>query len=453
MAHESLAAQNAMDLERELAWFTQVLDARMSHYFRDGVESGAEEAPEALPAPPDMAEGTSPYASFVASNGLVPEERLLLVLALVPHLRPHLLDIFYVKNKTFDRKFTEFGGIFNGPDGDFMPTGETLAFLVAESDLEARFRLHGLLAADHLFARQGILLAMRRGDEPPMKARLHLSAEALDRFTTGRVRRPELGVDFPARFIETRLGWDDLVLHPGTRKQVQEIQTWLQHGSTLLNDWGMGSRLRPGFRALFHGPPGTGKTMTACLLGRYAQRDVYQVDLSLVVSKYIGETEKNLSRVFDQAQNREWILFFDEADALFGKRTETRDAHDRYANQEVAYLLQRIETFDGVVILASNRRENLDEAFARRFEAMVYFPVPRPEDRLRLWQKGFSVKARLDPRLNLDKLAREHVLAGGAILNVIRYASLEALGRGQDLILLEDVLHGIQREHEKEGKG
>ena len=117
--------------------------------------------------------------------------------------------------------------------------------------------------------------------------------------------------------------------------------------------------------------------MTACLLGKSTGRDVYKVDLSLVVSKYIGETEKNLARVFDQAQHKGWILFFDEADALFGKRSETKDAHDRYANQEVSFLLQRIETFDGIAILASNLRDNIDEAFARRFESIIYFPMPR----------------------------------------------------------------------------
>ena len=197
------------------------------------------------------------------------------------------------------------------------------------------------------------------------------------------------------------------MLHPGTRRQIEEIETWLQHGETLMDDWGMAAKLRPGYRSLFYGPPGTGKTMTACLLGKSTGRDVYRVDLSLVVSKYIGETEKNLARVFDQAQHKGWILFFDEADALFGKRTETKDAHDRYANQEVSFLLQRIETFDGIAILASNQRENLDDAFTRRFESIIYFPMPRPEERLRLWQQGFSPKAKLDENLDLERIARD----------------------------------------------
>jgi SpoVK/Ycf46/Vps4 family AAA+-type ATPase len=193
--------------------------------------------------------------------------------------------------------------------------------------------------------------------------------------------------------------------------------------------------------------------MTACLLGKSTGREVYKVDLSLVISKYIGETEKNLAKVFDQAQHKGWILFFDEADALFGKRSETKDAHDRYANQEVSFLLQRIEVFDGIAILASNRRDNLDEAFTRRFESVIYFPLPRPEERLRLWRQGFSSKAELARDLDLEKIAQEHALSGGAIMNVIRYASLQALERESTVIRLDDVIQGIRKEYAKEGKG
>jgi SpoVK/Ycf46/Vps4 family AAA+-type ATPase len=220
-----------------------------------------------------------------------------------------------------------------------------------------------------------------------------------------------------------------------------------------MHGWGMAKKLRPGYRSLFYGPPGTGKTMTACLLGKATGQDVYKIDLSQVVSKYIGETEKNLGKVFDQAQSRGWILFFDEADALFGKRSETKDSHDRYANQEVSFLLQRIESFDGIAILASNQRANMDDAFARRFESMVFFPIPRPEERLRLWQQGFSAQSQLESTLDLEKIAHEHALAGGAIMNVIRYASLEAIKHQRTTIATADVLQGIRREYGKEGKG
>jgi SpoVK/Ycf46/Vps4 family AAA+-type ATPase len=188
-----------------------------------------------------------------------------------------------------------------------------------------------------------------------------------------------------------------------------------------MNDWGMMHKLRPSYRSLFYGPPGTGKTMTASILGKTTRRGVYKVDLSLVVSKYIGETETNIAKVFDQAEHRDWILFFDKADALFGKRSEIQDAHDRYANQETAFLLQRLECFDGIAILASNWRDNLDEAFARRFEAMVYFPMPRPEERLRLWQQGFSSKAKLADDIDLQKVTGSHLYRKCLYIWVITY--------------------------------
>ena len=439
---------NAHDLEQELRWFARLLDARLKRYFEQ--DASASDVFEIIP--PDLSESDSPYAYFIRYYQLTFPERAALVLSLIPHIRPRLLDVFYIKNKKFDRKFTEFGGIYGGPDGDFTPTGDTLAFILGGEDLTVRFSLQGLFDGDHFFAQHNILRLNPVGDEPSMKAPLCLSDEYLSYFTTGQPRRPDFGANFPARFIETQLTWDDLVLHPGTLRQIEEIQTWLKHGDTLMTDWGMAPKLRPGYRSLFYGPPGTGKTMTACLLGKSTGRDVYKVDLSLVVSKYIGETEKNLARVFDQAQHRGWILFFDEADALFGKRSETRDAHDRYANQEVSYLLQRIETFDGITILASNQRENIDEAFARRFESIIYFPIPRSEDRLLLWRQGFSKAAQLEETLDLEKISQEHNLSGGSIMNVIRYASLEALKNERNLIVSEDILQGIRREYAKEGK-
>ena len=173
---------------------------------------------------------------------------------------------------------------------------------------------------------------------------------------------------------------------------------------------------------------------------------MYKVDLSLVVSKYIGETEKNLARVFDQAQHKDWLLFFDEADALFGKRSGTNNSNDRHANQEVSFLLQRIETFDGIAILASNLKDNMDAAFARRFESVIYFPMPRPEERLRLWEQGFSTKARFAENVNLNKIAEEHELCGGSIMNVVRYASLQALESGDNQVTQEVLERGIRRE-------
>ena len=414
------------ELERELAWFRALLELRFRVYF-SGPDTPVEGplSLEELP-PPDLGDSHTPWARMVREHAGGVVERLGLVLALVRQLRPRLLDLFFSRNATFDRRYTEFGGVWS--EEGFEPTGETLAFLLDGDGLAARVAVEQLLAADHPLHRLDLLRAVPHGDQPPIRAPLRLSPATLSRITTGRIPPPPLGAGFPAQRLSTGLEWPDLVLHPATLRQLEEIQTFLDHGDTLLREWGMAARLRPGYRALFHGPPGTGKTLSAALLGKRTGREVQRVDLSQLVSKYIGETEKNLARVFEQAERSSWILFFDEADALFGKRSETKDAHDRYANQEVAYLLQRIESFEGVVVLASNLHRNLDEAFLRRFEAVVYFPPPRAEERLRLWREGFSPRA--DVKADLERIAREHELTGGAIINVIRKVSLAAIARG-----------------------
>lgn len=185
--------------------------------------------------------------------------------------------------------------------------------------------------------------------------------------------KTKLKSDFPAQLIKTELDWNDLKLKEKTMTEVKEIELWLKHNDTLLKNWNMKRKIKSGFRVLFYGPPGTGKKLTACLLGKYSERDVFRVNLSQVVSKYIGETEKNLSSLFEKASQKDWILFFDEADAIFGKRTNIKDAHDKYANQEVSYLLQRIEAYPGLVILSSNLKTNSESSYIRRFNSIIEF--------------------------------------------------------------------------------
>lgn len=440
---------NASDLARDLEWLAEVLNARLQSYFRTGQSDGN----ISTFLPPDLCSSTSCYAHFVRHYQLTPSERVVVLLALVPHVRPQLLDVLWSKNETTQRGFTEFGGLHTTNHGGFMPTGETAAFILAGDDLEARFEVMRLFEGDHFFAKHNILslTPVDRG-EPMLSGALTISREYLNWLTTGVQRKPNFTSEFPARLIETKLTWDDLVLPASTLEQLEEIRQWIQHSETLLKDWGMNHKLRPGFTSLFYGPPGTGKTLSACLLGKQCGCDVYKIDLSMIVSKYIGETEKNLARVFDMAEHKKWILFFDEADALFGKRTKVDDAHDRYANQEVSFLLQRIEEFHGVAILASNQKANIDDAFLRRFESVIYFPMPRSSERFRIWQQAFSPKAVLEHNVDLTRVAEKYDLAGGTIMNVVRYSSLKALSRQENTILLEDLEEGIRRECLKEGR-
>lgn len=446
---DKILKYNAADLEKELKWFGEVVKARMD------LHRGKEKPLFSLESltPPVFKENGSKYADFIRYYALNSNERLLLTLAMVPHLRPALLDVFFSADPRTGRPDTVFGGIRGHQHGGFLPTAETVLFLLAGNDLQQRFELYPLFDAEHVFAAHNILKLEPVPDGEPFTAgALTVSQDILDHLTLGKASRPDLSMAFPARRITTTMEWEDLVLEEKTLRQVEEIKSWLQHGNTLLYDWGMAKKLRKGYRCLFYGPPGTGKTLAASLLGKFANRDVYRIDLSLVVSKYIGETEKNLSRIFDQARHKNWILFFDEADALFGKRTSVSDAHDRYANQEVSYLLQRVEEFDGVVLLASNMKENLDDSFRRRFESIIYFPMPRSAQRLKIWNQGLPGKAELEKEIRMKEFADQYEIAGGSIMNVIAYASLKSLERNEQLIRKEDLMNGIRRELEKEGR-
>lgn len=445
------ADPHAAALQAELAWLDAVLQARLAHYFG---QAGADHPPP-LPPPPSLtgAAAGSGWAALVQRHRLEAPQRLLLMLALAPALRPQMLDLLFVRNKNLDRGFTEFGGCKGRTHGGFLPTLETAAFVLAGDDLAARSDLLAQLAPASALRHAGLLQAEPEAPgEPPLAAALVATPELLAQATTGRAHVPDFGPGFPARRIGTALGWKDLVLPPEVLDEVLAIRAWTEHGPELLRDWGLAQAVKPGWRSLFHGPPGTGKTLTATLLGQAVGAEVYRIDLSMVVSKYIGETEKNLAGVFDQAEHRQWILFFDEADALFGKRTATSSSHDRYANQEVSYLLQRVEDFPGTVILASNLKANIDEAFARRFQSIVYFPMPDAEQRLQLWRGMLPQPGRLARDVDLKTLAEAHELSGGAIANVVRHAAVAARRAERSVIADADLRQGVARELRKEGR-
>ena len=442
-----LIEQNALALQADMSWLAQVIENRFKVYFGQEPDLPVTELP-----PPDLP-AASIYADVVRHYQMGPAERIVLLLALAPHVCPQLLDMFFTKNETYGRGFSEFGGIKGHQHSGFLPTGETVAFVLAGNDLTRRFQVMEFFHPSHYFSSQKILwLENDQRQEPLLAGALVLSREYLSYFTTGRAYRPRFSLEFPAQQISTELDWDDLVLEENIKEEILEIQAWLEHHQTLFHTWNMGKRIKPGYRSLFYGPPGTGKTLTASLLGKATGLEVYRVDLSKVVSKYIGETEKNLANIFDQAENKQWILFFDEADALFGKRTSTNDAKDRHANQEVAYLLQRVEDFPGVVILATNLKSNIDDAFARRFQSMIYFPMPLPEQRLLLWQRAFPEATQLEETVDLAAIAREYQIAGGAINNISLHCSLRALVRGDHTIRRHDIIEAVRREFRKEGK-
>ncbi|HRO45281.1 ATP-binding protein [Agriterribacter sp.] len=479
----------------EFIYLDTLIKYRLAPYFPSDVQ--VEE-----PLLPDLSNWYAPLSDFISNNKLNREESVLLLIVLTPYLYSDLFDHAIESRLNDAGNFPKIGGVRGKNSRAFLPTGETALFLLAGDDMQRRLEVQQLFGAEHLFGRKKILwLEELAQGEPPLSGRIILSQDYADILMYGKPSPPHFSITFPARRIEEKRQWESLVISEELQRQIEEITGWLKYNNTLLQQWGMQDRLKKGYRALFHGPPGTGKTLTAGLLANEMKRDIYKIDLSMVVSKYIGETEKNLEMLFSRAEDKGWILFFDEADALFGKRTNVRDAHDKYANQEVSYLLQRIEDYDGLIILATNMKGNIDDAFLRRFNAILKFPFPDAGERAQIWERSFpenivfvaepeSIPGNGAGRVEwenagLFNIVKKYELSGGSIINVVHYACLKSVERASAqvnisdrtndaagatgfsetianpdknfhhpplVINLADVLHGIKRELSKEGK-
>lgn len=430
-------------MEQWIAWFYQLLNTALQLYFR---QESAVGSIYDIPGPEDG------ELDKVCRREMAFDEQVVVMLALMPHLCPQGLDIFFVNNKNFDRPYTEFGGWRGVSHGGFLPTGETAAFILAGEAENKRLEVMRMFGKEHWFWKENVLRLNGQGrGEPFLSGQLRISEEVLSRILYQEEYKPDCSVEFPANRITTALEWEDLVVDYRVAQALEEINTWITGQQTIMEDWGLKRFLKAGYRVLFYGPPGTGKTLAATLLGKRNGMDVYRVDLSMIVSKYIGETEKNLAQVFDLAENRRWILFFDEADALFGQRTSTNTSNDRHANQEVAFLLQRIEDFPGTVVLATNLKSNLDEAFLRRFQSMVYFPMPDEETRGVLWQKMLPVPWLEGDGEGLIRLASKAELSGGSIANVVRSCALQLLATRSEKLSKEILNFALKKELGKTG--
>lgn len=276
-------------LHAHIDWFNQMLTVAIQIYFRQGCEYSSIEKV----IPPDdrwLKDITNrPKITF--------SERVIIMLALMPHICPQALDIFFVQNKDFDRQYTEFGGWKGLSHGGFLPTGETASFILAGEDVEKKKTVIRMFQRDHWFYTQNILRLEGAGEgEPFLSGQLRATDEFLSHVLLDREYKPDYTIGFPAKLITTPLEWKDMVLDYHTYEALEDINTWIEYQYTILEDWGLKRILKPGFRALFYGPPGTGKTLAATLLGKKNHMDVYRVDLSMIVSKYIGETEKTLPK-------------------------------------------------------------------------------------------------------------------------------------------------------------
>ena len=312
-------------------------------------------------------------------------------------------------------------------------------------DLEAvanTFRLSGGQIRDAVATARGLAMARQPADPNVSPGDLHAACRLQSNRKLAQL----------AQKIDPHYTWNDIVLPLDQMAQLREIADQVRYRAVVHDTWGFDAKLAmgKGINVLFSGPPGTGKTMAADVLAGALGVDLYKIDLSVVVSKYIGETEKNLSRIFTEARTSNAILFFDEADALFGRRTQVRDAHDRYANVETSFLLQRMEEYDGLVILATNMRQNMDEAFVRRLHFMVEVPLPGAADRRRIWEQIWPSSTPRDD-LDLEFLAERIEVAGGNIRNIALSSAFLAAADG-GIVGMRHVVAAVRREYQKIGK-
>jgi ATPase family associated with various cellular activities (AAA) len=392
----------------------------------------------------EIADQDSFYASEIKRLQLSWQERFALILAIAPYFDPEFLREISEENE----------GLSNTPVREMkIATGETAIQILSKNDPQKRFKLLGFFSSDHIFARQSILqLSPVDSGLPFTMGRLLVHPYFIQELLKDRKSIPSFSSEFPAKQIESKMRWDDLVLSEQTLTELNEVRMALQQNREDPLYLDLQRKRKRGLRALFHGSPGTGKSITACLLAQELKRPILRIDLSQIVSKYIGETEKNLARVMDRAEDSNWILFFDEADAVFGKRTKTSSSNDRFANQEVSYLLQRIEDFNGFVILASNFKNNIDQAFFRRFESIVFFPYPAAAERLLIWKKALPQTIQLNPEVELSLIANRVELTGANILNIVSRIVMHLQARGTVELRNELLIESIRRELGKENR-
>lgn len=443
-------ARNNTLLAQEMEWLQQLFNLRC----QEGAGEKYIVAPVTRLVPPVLQSEDGPYAHLCNNLNLSSVERVLLLVALETYYQPiSLIDRMAGIKTDYAGLLPSFSYYKDPFSNNYYPTLQSVFFLCAgKSAEEWRLCEQQLLHHGKLLKEQ--ILVLRDPDERGRVGMrnnklVELAPEYADYLLQGRKPRPDFGRSFPARWVTTNLDWKHLVLNEITKAEIADIMDWVSYGKEVL-DRAQG-RINRSFPCLFYGPPGTGKSFTAKLIGKEYKKDVFRIDLSMIVSKYIGETEKNLAALFDRAEGKDWILFFDEADALFGKRTGISDSKDKWANLEMSYLLQRMEEFEGLCILATNLKHNLDAAMTRRFQSLIHFPWPKVEERMVIWQKSLPPGFEYPDKISFAKLGK-YDLSGAGIANVIKAACVKAAKRGDYILKVEDLSRFIRVEYAKESR-
>jgi len=416
-------------VQHELSWLRVNLDLALAEIAEKGsLQSGID-----LESAPSVADSDDAYSSFIVEHNLNDYERLFLAMC----LSRYYLDfwkILYIDGNPF--------GIFL--ENDFAyPTPTTFLALVCGKDIEKRLAQAHIFKDDHLFFKRHVVsYDQKEPSADKMASRLSVAINFQELFFWNAFQKPGYSAEFPAEELNTRLNWEDLILEEHAQQKLEEIAGWLEHNNKLTNVFNQSGHLKPGYRCLFYGPSGTGKTLAASLLGKRFNLPVFRIDLSHLISKYIGETSKNLKRVFDLAEDKNWILFFDEGDAIFGKRVDTSESSNKnaaYVNQDIAFLLQRIEKFNGLVIVATNLRNNMDDAFSRRFENTVHFKLPSSARLEEIWNNYLPDFIEINRRQELQLIFKQNKLSLASMYNVIHRLTLLSIAQDKKVFSFEEV--------------
>lgn len=406
---------------------------------------------------PSLQTSEGPYASVC--SGLSDGERTLLLVSLLPHYAPEVLRemIEPVQQGLLISNY-HVGGLVKRTTQQFIPTLQTVLFILAGSDKTLQqLAYRQLVMEGSLIKRQIVSLREFENSESIISDKElipELAEEYVHYFLQGRQPRPDFGKNFPANILTTDKNWEDLILSPHTKRNVDLMIDWVEHGVKFTEE--TKGVFAPGYPVLFYGPPGTGKSLTAALIGKHCDLHVFRVDASQVVSKYIGETEKNLVHLFQRMKvenarhTRKSILFFDEADVLFSKRTEVKDAKDKWANMETSVLLPLIEDYGGLAIVATNFEHNLDSAMDRRFQLKVKFAHLSYSERIIMWEKGIPDPFSYPSTAFVSQLAR-YKLSPASIINVLKGSCLLAHKKGSRLVDKKDLEYFIHQEFAKSG--
>jgi len=421
-------------IEKELYWLEKLILIR--------IHNTQKETQQAIPEPPQT--NGEPYSLLVESYKLSLPERIWLALALAKAVKPEILAYLGIDDEKI--KYA-IGGYVKPYLNVFVPTLKTVLFLSAGEDYKLMQEHLAILNPRNRLILDQILIMNCLGNQRETEEReddwinyhFRVPNTYLRYFLTGDEPRLDEDAGFPAYLATTSFDFEDIILSQTIRNELQDLMKYMTIRDQMLKIEHVKGKVRENYIVVFSGMPGTGKSITAKTLGKKMNLPVYIVDLSRVVSKYIGETEKNLEKIFDRFTGKPCLLFFDEADALFGKRTEVKDARDRYANQETAYLLQKIEEFSGVAILATNIQDvenTLDKAFQRRIRRHIHFDFPLEEERKELWEKALPASFTYPEGL-VERLAKDYQLNGASIYNIISDVIVEAVYQKKYTITFE----------------